>query len=429
MFSFKTILAAGAALTALSGAQAFAACTAPVTTPQTPAPCGQAGGAVNGVAITNEQIQLNDVSSNFKLKVQAAQDASAAAIAGGNVGSAAAMNQSITANNRQTMKGETTASARSEIGQISRASVTTAYGFGNGFSAGAEQGSATVTSTQKTGREANVSSTAYSRGTLTGSGASAAVGATAAGNVANAGASKGELRAVVTQTSQSSVTANAEGEFCCNNGSASSGAVASANNATLTGVQATMITNTTQNSSGANVTAVSDLYVGGASNTVIGAATANGNALTVANEFGFMQSGVTQTNSSAIMAQSWVTAGAMGAGSASAYGVGNTASMTNIGADMRVSFNQSNSGSVQAWTALSGSGGVGVVNATAIGNASQGFLCTACGSGAMSALNSQFNSGRVEAIGALTMPTATTASGSAAAFGNASSFFVGAPRH
>jgi hypothetical protein len=431
MSSLKKILVVGAAFAALSAGQAFAACTAPAPTPQSPPPCGQTGGDVAGTMTmaTNEQIQLNNVSSDFKLKVHTAQEASAAAIAGGNVASATVMNQSIAANNRQIMKGETSASARAEVGQISKALVVTTYGFANGFTAGAEQGAAIVTSTQVAGPNAHVNSTAFGRGRLAGSGASAALGATAAGNVSNVSASKGDFRAVVTQTAQANVTADAKGEFCCNNGSASSAAIASANNATLTGAQTTMNTNTVQTSSGSEVTAVSDLYVGGASNTVIGASTASGNALTASNEFGFMRSGVTHTNSSAIMSQSWVTAGTLGAGSASAYGVGNTASMSNIGTDMRVSFDQRNSGSVQAWTALSGAGGVGVVNASAIGNASQGFLCTTCGSGSMSALNSQFNSGRVEAIGTLVMPSATTASGSAAAFGNASSFFVGTPRH
>jgi hypothetical protein len=71
---------------------------------------------------------------------------------------------------------------------------------------------------------------------------------------------------------------------------------------------------------------------------------------------------------------------------------------------------------------------VGAVNASAIGNASQGFLCTACGNASIWASITQTNSCYVEAICTLVMPSASHAAGAATAFGNASTFFVGDPQ-
>jgi hypothetical protein len=425
MKSLKTLLAAGAAVVALSGAQAFASCPA---NPPPASPCAQPGGTVTGSNISNTQTQSSDVSSTFTLDVGTTQNSAAAAVSGGNVASVGVQNQALSGGNSQKMKGAVSATSTAKHGTISGTSVNTAYRFANGFSAYTDGGNLNYGSTQTTGAAADVDVSARTTGTLSGANATATVAATGAGNVNNYSMRRGEMRTASTQTSNASVTARSEADLCCNNGSAASGAVATANNATINGSFGTLYTNTTQTSRGANVTAVSDLYVGGSSNTIVGAATANGYALTLSNEFGYVQAGATQTNSSNIMSQSWVTGGTFANGAASSYGVGNTAVMNNVGSDMRISFDKANSGAVQSWAALSGTGGVGAVNASAIGNASQGFLCTACGNASMWASITQTNSCYVEAICTLVMPSASHAAGAATAFGNASTFFVGDPQ-
>ena len=70
-----------------------------------------------------------------------------------------------------------------------------------------------------------------------------------------------------------------------------------------------------------------------------------------------------------------------GDANASAYGVGNSALVANVGSDTSLYAIQSNYGAVTANASLSGgrNDGTGTVNATAIGNAATATLCNACG--------------------------------------------------
>lgn len=383
------------------------------------------GAAFAQSTVDNTQDQTNDVLGQFTLDVVTAQSVAATAAAGGNIASVSTQHQGVVANNEQTMQGASTARATATFGNVTGSAVTTTYGFGNGFSAAAEEGSVSVSSSQSTGANAHVNSVATSTGYLNGPDAVSSTGATAAANIANVGASNGDVTAALTQTSRADVNATAEGNLsaCC--GSASAGAVASANNINTFGSTSTHIADTTQTSSGDSVTATSDLYVSNSAGNIVGAATANGNATTSVNEWGYLQVNAQQDNASEVTAQSWVTGDSWNAASSSAYGVGNIAVASNIGSDTRASFDQTNSGDVRGWSSVQGSGGVGVATATAIGNANTGFLCTTCGNGSLYGTSSQSNSGAVEAVGSISMPNSSTAVGAANAFGNASTFVVG----
>jgi hypothetical protein len=427
MNSLRILLSAGAAFAALSAGEALA-CSVPqpAPTPSQNTPCTKPPGA-GAATINNEQINLDSAFSEFKLKVQSATNASASAVTGGNIASVGVSNGPTNVTSNQEMMGATTAKARSEVATINGASVTTAYAVSNGLAAGAVRGNVTANARQVTGTNAPTTANAFGSGMLNGANTLGAVGATASANVANLGANRGDVTGNLTQESNSNVSANSKGEFCCNNGSAQSGAVASANNATYTGTTTTMRAYATQRSNGEAVTAVSDLWTGGNANVVVGGSTANGNAMTVVNEWGWQDMRATQSNQSNIMSQSWVTVNNANAAASNAFGVGNTAVISGVGSDMRLNFNQSNNGRVQAWSALSANGGVGtgVVTATAIGNASSAFLCTQCGDGAMTGGGVQVNNARVEAVGTLIAPNATNVSGAASAFGNVATYQVG----
>ena len=383
------------------------------------------GAAFAQSAMQNDQAQFGDVFGAMTVGVGHADDAASSAVTGGNVATMSAKNHSAAIDSAQSTHGAARAASTLSFGRVNGVAASAAYGFGNGFTASAERGDLTVNANQNADNGADVSADSHLTGHLNGPGAVATTGATAAVNAANIAADRGDVTADITQKSTANTDARASGGVtaCC--GSASAGAVASANNIATSGTTSTLIADTRQASAGDHVNARASLAISHGASVVVAAATANGNAATFVNAWGYVQTNVAQTNASAIDATAVVTGDAWGAASSSAYGVGNTVSTTNIGSDTRASYDQDNSGGVRAEATLTGSGGVGVATSTAIGNASNAFLCTTCGAGDLHGANRQSNSGGIDAVGTLSMPTASSAVGAANAFGNAATFQVG----
>jgi hypothetical protein len=210
-----------------------------------------------------------------------------------------------------------------------------------------------------------------------------------------------------------------------------SGAVASANNLSLGGETATMLTAAHQSATGASVSASSDIYVG-ETGDASGNATANANALTIDNQWGYVNAAVEQNATADVAADSYVTLGGDFAGfaSAGAYGVGNQTMVSNVGSDTVMDVAQANSGDVSADAALSGAGGgMALASSAAYGNAITGSLCTDCDLGAptLRASGAQTNDGDVYSSSVIRTTGAATVGATSAAIGNAATYSVRPP--
>ncbi|MEO6341488.1 MAG: holdfast anchor protein HfaD [Caulobacteraceae bacterium] len=133
-----------------------------------------------------------------------------------------------------------------------------------------------------------------------------------------------------------------------------------------------------------------------------------------------------QTNIAPVNAQSTVTAKYFDQAEAHAYGVGNSASLLNVGPKTEMSNIQNNGGEVVARATFDGAGGRDVTtSATAIGNMVSGYNCTECG-GVMQAGSSQISTANVSAVTSTSLARGRvrTVSGTSSAVGNSASFVV-----
>ena len=110
-----------------------------------------------------------------------------------------------------------------------------------------------------------------------------------------------------------------------------------------------------------------------------------------------------------------------GYATASSYGVGNSALISNVGSDTAIYANQTNDGTVGSQASFSGQswvGGTGMVSATSIGNAATATVCNYCSDAAVGGRINQTNNGQVYAYGQATSVYGNGIYGSATAIGN-----------
>ncbi len=93
-----------------------------------------------------------------------------------------------------------------------------------------------------------------------------------------------------------------------------------------------------------------------------------------------MNAAIEQNSTATVSADSYVTLGGdfTGFASAGAYGVGNQATVSNVGSDTVLDVSQSNGGDVYANAALVGDGGMALASSAAYGNHISGSVCTSC---------------------------------------------------
>jgi hypothetical protein len=158
------------------------------------------------------------------------------------------------------------------------------------------------------------------------------------------------VRLLMNQESTGSVNASAEMDADIVEDQAVSGAIASANNLTVGGDTATILNATRQNATGASVTARSDLYVGYGDRR-LGQRHRQRQLGHHRQSMGLCERcDRTERDVDKSQADSYVTLGDSFAGfaSAGAYGVGNQATVANVGSDTVLDVAQSNSGGVTA---------------------------------------------------------------------------------
>ena len=207
------------------------------------------------------------------------------------------------------------------------------------------------------------------------------------------------------------------------------GGDASANNITAAGSTTTLLTDTRQIATGEDTQARVDLYVGSTGDAV-GNATANANALTIDNAFGYVNARAAQSSTSEVRAESYVTLdnSVVGFGSASAYGVGNSVSLANAASDTVLDVTQDNAGEVDAHAALEGAPGAeqALASSAAYGNSITAGLCGYCDNSnpGLTANTQQTNSADVRSSAIIAADRARSIAGSASAIGNVATYQV-----
>ena len=371
--------------------------------------------------VSNDQFDLRGASSEMSIATDSALDVGVTSVAGANAYAVSGPNVAL--DNLQHADGDVTATNTASIGSAGGVVVVTSAAVANGVTSATQNGGMDVRSTQLS--HANQTASVVNDTGYVGHSASSA---SASGNVAALSAANGDISAALTQESAGSLLASTEADHWGSDGQVVADAIASANNISATGSTTTLLTDTTQNSGGGQVTAEVELYVGHAADAV-GNATANANALTIDNEFGYVNTRAVQENTASVEARAYVTLGGDFAGfaSAGAYGVGNSAIVSNTTSDTVLDISQNNVGDISANVGLvtEGAGDQALASSAAYGNVVTGSLCgQQCGDGqaTLNANNTQINSGAVHASAAIHAREANTIAGTATAIGNAATY-------
>jgi hypothetical protein len=237
-------------------------------------------------------------------------------------------------------------------------------------------------------------------------------------------------KATVTQSSAALTQSDAGLTLGYTEGTALIAATATSNNVTSVGTGTSSQDLTiTQSMTGPRTQATVNANAGNAQ-TILGQASTMANNVSITNQGPSLNVVTDQTNASYVQSQSVVTAYEFGTAQSTAFGVGNSVMVGNQGQTLSLNNTQINSGDgIEAQASFSsGAGGYDATSsAIAIGNAVTGYACSQC-SGRMTISNSQTNSADVGASSTATVSASNrTVNGTAAATGNAASFYVSSP--
>jgi hypothetical protein len=370
-------------------------------------------------AQTNNQYQGGDATSTTVVNVGQTEHAAATAVASGNVMTVGADDTETFVLNNQHMDGDTTAVVDANVDDANGNVVASSAAVANGATAELRGSTATTDALSL----AHGDTTAVTNFTG-GSAENAATSASAAGNVAAVSTEFSDAELLIAQESTGDTTAIINAEHGEVDDQVVSGAVASANNLSVTGYTTTLLNRTRQTAEG-DVTADVNLNAEHATDAS-GNATASANSIALDNQWGYLETHVIQNASSNVSANSEVTLGDFhGFGSAGAYGVGNQMLVSNVGSDTLMNVVQDNAGDIAANAAFTGEGGdSALASAAAYGNNVEGALCSQCDTNvpSLQADNSQTNSGDVSASARVNSPLTNIAAASATAIGNAATF-------
>ncbi len=383
-------------------------------------------GAPAAYAQSNTQYQGGDATAVTDVEAGWANDAGATAVAAGNVVTTSQDQNDTALTSSQHMDGDTSAEANATLWTATGNVAITSAAVSNGGTAIITDGASEIDAEQLGHGDANANTTLRS-----GYAYNAATSASASNNTAAVSAENAEVRVLMHQESTGSVNASSEMDAGIVEDQAVSGAIASANNLSIGGDTATMLTATSQDATGESVTARSDLYVGHATDAS-GNATANANSATIDNQWGYVNAAIEQSATSNVQARSYVTLSGdfTGFASAGAYGVGNQTTVSNVGSDTVLDVTQSNAGGVSANAALAGDGGdMALASSAAYGNSITGSLCAYCDTNipSMTATSNQTNDGDVLSSSTIRTTGATTVGATSTAIGNAATYQVRGP--
>jgi hypothetical protein len=385
--------------------------------------------------VLNEQLQFGDVFADMQVVMHGSGSVAAGSAAGyGNVAAAPIGRGNATVSSTQTMTGQTAVRSTVTTGGSVGTIVNTATGYANAVSAGTTQGELAYRAGQTSSGDVRVEAGTYA--------VNAGMISTAASAAANVSAVSGEnatVRNFVDQRSNGSVIARGLTEACCTGYGATTVSSAVGNASSSTSAASTSFNGAVQvTARGEEITAYSGYRSPQANGSTIAAASAAGNTVSVQNTYGYATLGrpgsnVYQEQNSAVSATSAVVIDQWsGLASSSAYGVGNSALISNVGSDTQLVALQINSGAISSNASLSGdtyTGGTGLVSSVAIGNAASAYVCSVCSSAGLQGNIQQVNGASVTAFGSLSTPVGGHVIGSAVAVGNTATFQSTAPGH
>ncbi|MCI4643737.1 MAG: holdfast anchor protein HfaD [Hyphomonadaceae bacterium] len=374
-----------------------------------------------------DQLETGDIWSSMNVVVPDTADyAASTATSTGNSASVLLKSGDVDLIVNQEMTGNSSAEARLEGGVVMGQASAVATAYGNAVNTTTEDGS----SASQTEQVMSGDTVANAEIELLG-GNTVIASATAIANAVASHAEYGEHIAEHVQHSEGSASATTDADMCCDGSGASFATVAGGNAVSSTGYTSTAIQSGTQTTAaGATLRGLTDVYIYEATD-VVAATTVAGNSYVLENQFGYASLGedgdaLSQTNESEVDAQTYLTVGAWnGLAGATAYGVGNSALVSNLGSDTALYADQTNSATVGAQASFDGAsttGGVATLSATAMGNAATASLCITCGDATVSGTTRQVNSGNVYAIGTMSVPTSGGIIGSATAIGNSATY-------
>lgn len=389
-------------------------------------PCAADGTTPQSVIVI-DQIQTGDLWSSMEVHVDhSASDASANATTVGNSAAGLVATGDLDYDAIQTMHGSVDAAARLDGETVTGTALTTATAYGNASTAGASMGSSLAQSHQTMTGDVVASSLIELRRSN-----DVSATTTAMANVATTSGAYGNNNAFQTQSSEGSVEAMTSAMVGESTGQSTYVTTAGGNTINSNGYTATAIQGAVQ------TTAAGEIIAGRANiemevaGDVLVATTAAGNSYLLNNEFGYASLGregseLYQGNESEVLAGSFVDLSEVsGDAAVSAYGVGNSAALSNLGSDTALHAIQSNFADVSAearFTAADMTGGVAQLSSVAIGNTATASLCITCGQATVSGSTTQFNAANITATGSMTVGTAGSIFGSATAIGNAATY-------
>lgn len=419
-----------------TGIAALAALLAPLASA---GPCGQPqepACPATPSRVLNSQIQFGDVFADMDVQMPYGGGAAVGAAAGyGNVSSGSVISGDIDYDADQTMGGDAKARTTITTGGSTGTVVGATTAYGNASSGGSWNGETYYRAEQTMTGDTEARTAAY----IVNAG-DVAVGSTAAANVSAASGEYGTIRNFVIQDSDGSVTSSATVEACCTGNSAQIVSNAVGNSTASTGAATTSYSGAVQTTAaGERIESYAGYRSPQSYGTTIAASAAAGNSATVDNSWGYATLGrngseLYQEQRSTVGSSAYVTVtdSFSGLTSASAYGVGNSALISNVGSDTGLYANQFNYGDVASAAGLSGgswTGGAGLVNSVAIGNAASAYVCAVCGPAQLQGGLTQYNAGNTTAIGTAYTPAAGLVSGAAIAVGNTATYQSSGPGH
>ena len=379
----------------------------------------------DSIGVEIDQVQLGNVLSNLDVEIPGrAKEAVATSTAVGNAATGLVTQGDVDFNAVQSQSGIVSAYSSIEGGSA-RQTITTTTAYGNSATGGTWSGNTYYNAEQTSEGLVEAETVINLERTRT-----AVSATTAIANVSVPSNEYGEGAAFQVQKANGSVTSSTDIDIDRVRRSASFGTTAGGNAVSSTGTTSTNYNGAVQTTAtGETIVASTDVYIGQARDA-LAATTAFGNSATVHNEWGYATLGregseLFQGNDADIDSQTYVTLDNWnGYATSSAYGVGNAATISNVGSDTGLFAVQNNYGTVYSSANFNGGSGSGdaIVTSTAIGNAATATLCNICGDAALHGRTQQYNNGSVIAQGGVTVGQAGSVYGAATAVGNSATY-------
>ncbi|MEO0607443.1 MAG: holdfast anchor protein HfaD [Pseudomonadota bacterium] len=413
-----------AAIATLIAAPALADDDTP-DTPDTPGATTDPVAPAPQSVILIDQVQLNNVIANLDVEIEDfAKQASVTSTAVANTASGFVDAGDMDLDIRQSQDGTVSAIGILDGGSTRQAGVTTTA-YGNSSTGGSWSGNTNYISSQIT--EGKIEA-----GTIVDLDETRKLTAATTGiaNVSIPASENGNLNASILQESKDSVETTMDVDIDLVTHAATIANTAGGNSVSNSGSTTTNISSIDQRTDPGNlIEASTDIYIREGRN-ILGTTTAFGNSTTVHNEWGYAslgQSGdsLRQMNGSDIDSQTYVTLDHWtGSATSNAYGVGNAATISNVGSDTALYASQTNFGTVYTSANFTGTSpdGNAIASATSIGNAATATLCATCGDAALTGQTLQYNGANILANTTATVGFAGNIHGAATAVGNAATY-------